>query len=111
MSWVPPPSLVRFKCVSKSSLGIPLLPDDYNFTYARTYHYDGLICLFNGYGSVMLCNPALNEFRVLPLSYYADDFDKYKVRGVGFGYDSRADDYKIYCSDFVSSCGVGFFTP
>ncbi|POO03406.1 hypothetical protein TorRG33x02_006110 [Trema orientale] len=94
MSWVPPPSLVPFKCVSNSCYYYHLLRGP-PFLLTLFDTEDGLICLVNGFGSVMLCNPALQEFRVVPPSEYADDFNKHMVGGIGFGYDSRCDDYKI----------------
>lgn len=91
---------------------------------------DGLICL-NTFNSedIVLCNPALEEYRVLPKScillpprvprqfeenedddYYEEDDDdeiESNPKCVGFGYDPNSKDYKVVrAAQFVS----GVFT-
>ncbi|PON83563.1 F-box domain containing protein [Trema orientale] len=58
------------------------------------YHCDGIICLLKDkFGTeVVLCNPTLQEFKLLPKSKNAR---KLSCIGTGFGYDSRANCYKF----------------
>ncbi|XP_062002254.1 F-box/kelch-repeat protein At3g06240-like [Rosa rugosa] len=67
-------------------------------------HCDGLICLVNIVNEeVALCNPAIKEFKFLPRSSLLlprrhpedDDGIESDVNAVGFGYDSKTQDYKI----------------
>ncbi|XP_050384220.1 F-box/kelch-repeat protein At3g06240-like [Argentina anserina] len=72
-------------------------------------HCDGIVCLTSK-DHVVLCNPAIKEFKFLPKSYlllppkHRDDYDNeddyYDALasnpiGVGFGYDSRGEVYKV----------------
>lgn len=57
------------------------------------YHCDGIVCVVKDFSTIMLCNPAFQEFKLLPES-------SIKVvmpfcMGMGFGYDLRAKDYKL----------------
>ncbi|KAM6577884.1 hypothetical protein CsatB_029721 [Cannabis sativa] len=61
--------------------------------WAWAYHCDGIICLVKLYGTIMLCNPALQESRILPQSNKA--IVGVAPFGMGFGYDAIADDYKF----------------
>ncbi|KAL5555672.1 hypothetical protein UlMin_037908 [Ulmus minor] len=42
--------------------------------------------------TIILCNPAIKEFKVLPKSFF---FKNSINRGFGFGYDSISNDYKV----------------
>ncbi|PON34380.1 F-box domain containing protein [Trema orientale] len=59
---------------------------------ALSSHCNGIICLASG-STLVLCNPATKEVRVLPRPCLS--FDDLWVQQVVFGYDSRANDYKI----------------
>ncbi|GMN43945.1 hypothetical protein TIFTF001_013158 [Ficus carica] len=58
-------------------------------------HCDGILCLVKDNASmdVMLCSPVLQDFKLLPQSKNAETHNVYS--GIGFGYDSKADDYKF----------------
>ncbi|PRQ42296.1 putative F-box domain-containing protein [Rosa chinensis] len=70
-------------------------------------HCDGIICLKLFTGNVILCNPAMKEFKLLPKSFLLlcnDDFDdlwslsyelRYYTEQLGFGYDPEGKDYKV----------------
>ncbi|EXC20033.1 F-box/kelch-repeat protein [Morus notabilis] len=58
-------------------------------------HCNGIICWFNrsGFcGEIFLCNPSLNEFKLLHTPSLLPEF---WPSGFGFGYDARANDYKF----------------
>ncbi|CAL9003333.1 unnamed protein product [Prunus brigantina] len=54
-------------------------------------HCDGVICLSACSGNLVLCNPAINEIKLLPESCLPDWWDC----AVGFGYDPKSKDYKV----------------
>lgn len=167
LSWVPPESLMRFKCVSKSwnalinslmedsafvnkhllhfhinsfsspcsslllfphrdsrslskyafdlvsslSLSIddvandrisglrisPVLPLGMpTMTAKHICHCNGIICVTAHNGDMVLCNPAIKKFRTIPKPVRVGNYGlMLAVVGVGIGYDSRADDYKV----------------
>ncbi|XP_060967579.1 jacalin-related lectin 38-like [Cannabis sativa] len=67
------------------------IPNFHPFThYYGVSYYNGIICINTIY-SIALCNLALKKLKFVPL--YRDEFINVKV--LGFGYDSRANDYKI----------------
>ena len=78
----------RIRSLVFEDVSLPLLPD----SWLVACHCDGIICLdrFDS-RSIMLCNPVLREFRLLPKS----NFYNWSCMGMGFGYDSRAKDYKF----------------
>lgn len=85
-----------------------ILPVPKQGWWMKFYHCDGIICLVRSDGTIMLCNPALQESRILPQS-------KNSIIGeapftTGFGYDSRASDYKFvsiwYISDGLAKAEV-----
>ena len=55
-------------------------------------HCDGIIYLRSHDCQVMLCNPVLQEFKLLPET---QTFFDYSCNGAGFGYDSKTKDYKF----------------
>lgn len=57
-------------------------------------HCNGIICLsaFDTSDVFLLLNPAIKEFKIVPNASPGDDSE---ARLVGFGYDSRANDYKV----------------
>ncbi|PON70470.1 F-box domain containing protein [Parasponia andersonii] len=74
---------------------LPTLPSKLNFARASGSHINGIICLAHD-ETIVLCNPALNEWTPLPKPCLDDgNGGGFWVRRVGFGYDSRADDYKV----------------
>ncbi|KAL6142564.1 hypothetical protein ACLB2K_060843 [Fragaria x ananassa] len=69
-------------------------------------HCDGIICLKLFIGNVILCNPAMKEFKLLPKSFLLlpeEDFDLWSLdyeldcytEYLGFGYDPLGKDYKV----------------
>ncbi|PON54140.1 F-box associated interaction domain containing protein [Parasponia andersonii] len=63
-----------------------------------SFHCNGLICLvtdiYSPHGeTIVFCNPALREFRIIPVPSYLPDFGC-MVYIYGFGFDSIANDYK-----------------
>ncbi|XP_008370620.1 F-box/kelch-repeat protein At3g06240-like [Malus domestica] len=52
-------------------------------------HCDGIFCLYLYTGKLVLYNPAIKEFRVLPESCFEDAFSC----TLGFGYDPKRKDY------------------
>ena len=72
------------------------LPVNWNPIYQSwdIHHCDGILCLVHKTnGTMILFNPALQESRILPKSKNAIDCRSPIV--IGFGYDSRANDYKV----------------
>ncbi|EXB60968.1 Putative F-box protein [Morus notabilis] len=59
------------------------------------YHSDGIICLVQDARTIMVCNPVLRECRLLPLTNYARNVGEFLPSAMGFGYDSRAKQYKV----------------
>lgn len=59
------------------------------------YHCNGIICLDGHNDDMLLCNPVLREFLIVK----PGEPDEYGFGsgslGMGFGYDSKTDDYKI----------------
>uniref|UniRef100_UPI0005CB5632 F-box/kelch-repeat protein At3g06240-like n=1 Tax=Fragaria vesca subsp. vesca TaxID=101020 RepID=UPI0005CB5632 len=70
-------------------------------------HCDGIICLKLFIGNVILCNPAMQEFKLIPKSSlvlpedvelwpgYLEYGLRYYTDYLGFGYDPKSEDYKI----------------
>ncbi|KAM5569638.1 F-box/kelch-repeat protein [Rosa sericea] len=67
-------------------------------------HCDGIICLKLFHGNVVLCNPAIKEFKLLPKSGLILHNEDYKFlefelrcysEFLGFGYDPKGKDYKV----------------
>ncbi|KAH7845548.1 hypothetical protein Vadar_003440 [Vaccinium darrowii] len=56
-------------------------------------HCNGVVCLTRfGFNSpIVLCNPSMKEFRVLPQPSYKHDH----MSNLGFGFDPFTDDYKL----------------
>ncbi|PON98565.1 F-box associated interaction domain containing protein [Trema orientale] len=67
-----------------------------DMSYVEVHHCNGLVCLVNIKESIMLSNPILKEYWLLPqtLNVLLYDFTRLGL-GLGFGYDSRTNDYKI----------------
>lgn len=55
-------------------------------------HCEGIICLSIFSGDLVLCNPATKEFKILPESCLQDTTSEI----VGFGYDPKSNDFKIF---------------
>ncbi|PON44947.1 F-box domain containing protein [Trema orientale] len=73
---------------------LPLLPArDQHASNVVGIHCDGIICQADYHGNVILCNPAIKEWRTLPKPRLDDGC--LATKGVGFGYDPRANDYKV----------------
>ncbi|XP_062074845.1 uncharacterized protein LOC133778841 [Humulus lupulus] len=77
------------------AFSVPLIRNerckDMNRTY-EVYHCDGLILLINDVGTMMLCNPALKEFMILPEPKNVKTEGPYP--DIGFELDSIYNDYK-----------------
>ncbi|GMN61578.1 hypothetical protein TIFTF001_030663 [Ficus carica] len=74
-----------------SSLRIPI--NSYLSEYVWRYHCNGIFCLVDSCNyayAIILCNPAINEFKLLPKPSHVC-----RSPGVGFGYDSGTNDYKV----------------
>ncbi|EXB81011.1 Putative F-box/kelch-repeat protein [Morus notabilis] len=105
MSWLPSESLKRFKCICKSwYFYINALMNNPTFvakhlcnTKKKLVSCNGVICCYhrdyhNTKDIIFLLNPALRELKIVPDAEFGDG---YEIQGVGFGYDSRANDYKV----------------
>ncbi|KAL6146542.1 hypothetical protein ACLB2K_057220 [Fragaria x ananassa] len=71
----------------------PLSPgvvDWQRFCVSISAHCDGILCLTDGVEYIVLCNPAIKEFKCLPVPS-----PKLNSCGGGFGYDLKSKDYKI----------------
>ncbi|GMN61581.1 hypothetical protein TIFTF001_030662 [Ficus carica] len=117
LSQLPPESLMQLKCTSKSctrsccykncdapkcsEVMFSLLNVSINDDADDQIHFvsKDLSSLLDVTGSdartITLCNPAIREFKLLPKPSHV-----FRSRGVGFGYDSRANDYKIVTFGF-----------
>ena len=63
-----------------------------DLVFSLRSHCNGIICL--AYPSaVILCNPAINEWRTLPTPCLT--YRGFLVQGMGFGYNLKANDFKI----------------
>lgn len=83
---------------------VPLPLGLYPFSLEIAGHCDGIICLNNSFlDHIVLCNPATKESKLLPKSCLLlpprdpDDDDELEsdINAVGFGYDSKAQEYKV----------------
>ncbi|PON69799.1 F-box domain containing protein [Parasponia andersonii] len=81
-------------CVTTSGIGVPRFLGKKDMSNAEAYHCNGLICFVNTSETIMLCNPVLDEHVFLPQSDYVSKYECTRL-GLGFGYDSRANDYKV----------------
>ncbi|GMN56118.1 hypothetical protein TIFTF001_025226 [Ficus carica] len=85
-------------CSLIEDLNFPLCGDGRNRSYDwwAGIHCDGIICLLksnDGFASeVLVCNPALQEFKLVPGSMTNKSFTS---GGMGFGYDCRTNNYKL----------------
>lgn len=77
---------------------LPHLPLKRNMSFLTTYHCDGIICQLGNDRTMILWNPALLEVKSLPKRCIDSPWESL---GMGFGYDSRAHDYKIVS---IASC-------
>ncbi|PON77051.1 F-box domain containing protein, partial [Parasponia andersonii] len=71
---------------------MPTLPGEVDPVNELRGHCNGIIC-FARYNKIILCNPAIKEWRSLPKPCL--DSGSFEALGVGFGYDSRGNDYKV----------------
>ncbi|EXC30152.1 F-box/kelch-repeat protein [Morus notabilis] len=83
--------------VSKDLFSV-LIPEEYvGIGLNRIYHCNGIFCLYDcvmAYDTITLFNPAIKESKRLPKSNFAGALGMSSL-AVGFGYDSRANDYKF----------------
>ncbi|GMN65372.1 hypothetical protein TIFTF001_034441 [Ficus carica] len=79
-------------CVTKDPNFLPL--DNWLTDFFMVGNCNGIICLsrYSSPDIILLLNPALRETKVLFNSLICD---YYKIRYMGFGYDSGANDYKF----------------
>ncbi|XP_050384233.1 F-box/kelch-repeat protein At3g23880-like [Argentina anserina] len=64
--------------------------DCHRFCVTIATHCDGILCLSDSRNYMVLCNPAIKEFNLLPVpSSHSNSF------GDGFGYDLKSKDYKV----------------
>jgi F-box interacting protein len=73
-------------------------------------HCNGIICLAHSIsGEVVLCNPAIQEFKLLPSSPYLPDSDWQHaplfrfIDALGFGYDPNLKEYKVVNIGFTAA--------
>lgn len=67
------------------------------------HHCNGIFFVVNRSNMVFLCNPVLKEWKLIPNSIYAlwptdiiqPSYRSRSLRAMGFGYDSKTDDYMI----------------
>ncbi|PON51467.1 hypothetical protein TorRG33x02_311380, partial [Trema orientale] len=71
---------------------LPTLPSEVNLSGAVRSHCNGIICLAHD-ETIILCNPAIREWRILPKPCVS--YGEFCVKPVGFSYDSRGNDYKV----------------
>ncbi|XP_063942989.1 F-box/kelch-repeat protein At3g23880-like [Daucus carota subsp. sativus] len=65
---------------------------------------NGLVCLYGYPDSIALWNPAIREFKKLPKSSIPRPLGKFVLGGdVGFGYDSKTNDYKDNETELILS--------
>ncbi|PON35992.1 F-box domain containing protein [Parasponia andersonii] len=71
-----------------------LVCDLHNMFMKLVVHCNGIICLsaFDKNDFFLLLNPAIKEFKIVP---NACPHDGHEARAVGFGCDSRGNDYKV----------------
>ncbi|KAG2710233.1 hypothetical protein I3760_04G017400 [Carya illinoinensis] len=65
---------------------------------------NGIVCLYNDRfdGNIIFWNPAMREFKVLPARpICCPPQADYDVQGLGFGYDPKADDYKLVRTVYI----------
>ncbi|KAL5557473.1 hypothetical protein UlMin_039709 [Ulmus minor] len=84
----------EFIFIVTEDLPLPRFPRERSMKHAEAYFCNGIVCLVSADNSnLMLCNPALRQFRLVRDS--SSEFNDYKFGGLGFGYDSTRDDYMI----------------
>ncbi|PON39059.1 F-box domain containing protein [Parasponia andersonii] len=72
---------------------LPTLPSDLDLDHAYKSHCNGIICLAIR-ETVILCNPAINEWRTLPKTCLIN-YGGFVLRRVLLGWDSSANDCKV----------------
>ncbi|EXC20617.1 Putative F-box protein [Morus notabilis] len=87
----------RIRCVTKA-LNFPFGADDVD----SLCHCDGIFCIIYSGENAVLFNPAIKESRVLPTPC----FNIICLLETGFGYDPRANDYKVvrFGASWVEGC-------
>ncbi|KAL5565986.1 hypothetical protein UlMin_029150 [Ulmus minor] len=80
----------RIRCADEE-ICLPVMAEEKNeLLQIKTCHCNGIICLaFQG--TFVLYNPAIKELRFLPKPCLGGSFSQ----GMGFGYDSQANNYKV----------------
>ncbi|GMN61577.1 hypothetical protein TIFTF001_030660 [Ficus carica] len=83
--------------VTKYLSPLLILLENYFSDTVERYHCDGIFCIVDIFRdhNIALCNPAIKEFRLLPKPSHALKTRGVGFRGVGFGHDPRANDYKV----------------
>lgn len=92
--------------VPAGNLFSPIFNEEQNFYLSGTC-VNGIVCLYNrGQGTkVVLWNPAVREFQVLPeRPIDCPPEADYDIEGLGFGYDPKADDYKVVRMVYLWQC-------
>ncbi|PON44103.1 F-box domain containing protein [Trema orientale] len=73
-------------------LDIPIIPGEKDVSCLTASHCNGVVCVADYYHNIILSNPAMKSSRTLPKPNFVDRF---VLQGVGFGYDSVSNDYKV----------------
>ncbi|PON47172.1 F-box associated domain [Trema orientale] len=72
---------------------LPVISDEPDMSCLLGCHCNGIVCLADYGKTLVLCNPAIMEYKALPEPCHSE-YD-FVTLGVGLGYDSRANDYKV----------------
>ncbi|KAM6577883.1 hypothetical protein CsatB_029720 [Cannabis sativa] len=73
-------------------MNLPIIPGEKDMSSQTISHCNGVVCVADYYHNIILSNPAMKNSRVLPEPGL---MGRFVLQGVGFGYDSRNNDYKV----------------
>ena len=73
-------------------LNLPIIPGEKDMSCLTATHCNGVVCIADYYHNIILTNPAIKSSRILPKPNLVERF---VLQGVGFGYDSKSNDYKV----------------
>ncbi|XP_062084856.1 F-box/kelch-repeat protein At3g06240-like [Humulus lupulus] len=73
-------------------LNLPIIPGEKDMSCLTVSHCNGIVCVADYYHNIILSNQAMKKSRVLPKPGL---MGRFVLQGVGFGYDSGSNDYKV----------------